>query len=55
VISPTVMVFSLSSSVSRTVKATPSACCAGWADWWQGEGSIDLKLSGSDVFEMPCE
>jgi hypothetical protein len=43
------MVFSFSSSVSRTVKAMPSPCCAGCADWWQGEGSIDLNLPASEV------
>lgn len=44
VISPTVTVFSFSASLSRMLKATPSPCCVGCADWWHGEGSIDLKL-----------
>jgi hypothetical protein len=44
VISSMVMVFSFSSSVSRTLKATPLPLSVGCADWWAGEGSIDLKL-----------
>jgi hypothetical protein len=51
VISPTVMVFSCSSSVSRTLKATPLPLSVGCADWWAGEGSIDLKLGKLELVE----
>lgn len=44
VMSTTDIVFSLSSAVSRMEKATLSPCCEGCADWWHGEGSIDLNL-----------
>ena len=44
VISETVTVFSVSSAVSFILKATLESCWIGCADWWQGVGSIDLKL-----------
>lgn len=44
VISETVTVFSVASVVSFILKATAESCWIGCADWWQGVGSIDLKL-----------
>jgi len=44
VASLTVTSFSLSSSVSRILKAIVDSCWMGCADWWQGVGSIDLNL-----------
>ena len=40
-ISETVTVFSSSDWVSRIEKAIVESCSRGWADWWQGVGSID--------------
>lgn len=45
VISETVTVLDSSDSPSLMENATVDWCCRGWADWWHGVGSIDLKLA----------